>query len=137
MKRTITAITVVCILAGLISTFVFAERKANEIWMGDFMLFRIRAAAGGYSIEERVAAIQERTNVLLRERKSDIVFGFKTAGTDANIYTDDALYMTVTSADAKANNTTPMRLAEVWAGRMMRAFVKTYPDCEQCRLKKL
>ncbi len=100
----------------------------REVRLGDFLLLRVRCAAGGYTIDERVNALQLRANDLLRAKKTTITCSVRMSGADANIYTDDKFFMTVTPADGKANGTTAEKLANTWAQRLRTVFPKSTPD---------
>ncbi len=115
-KHTLVIVTAV-LLAVILASAVVAQ-EAREIWMGGYMLLRIRNGAGGYSLDQRVAEIQLRANNLLQLDRNIESFTIRRSGNDANIYADGALFMTVTPADAAANGTTVEGLARVWAQRL-------------------
>ena len=54
-KHTLVIVTAV-LLAVILASAVVAQ-EAREIWMGGYMLLRIRNGAGGYSLDQRVAEI--------------------------------------------------------------------------------
>jgi hypothetical protein len=89
----------------------------------------VRCGTGGFSIDERVNAIQLRANDLLRANKTTMEFSVRMSGADANIYADGTLFMTVTVDDAKANGgDTTEALANTWAQRLRTVFPKSTPD---------
>lgn len=110
------AVAIVVVLACSIAS----PAATGDVWLGSHLLLRIRTAAGGYSIEQRVDAIQLRANNLLQEDKVVSAVTVQKSGYDANIYTDGELFMTVTAADARANGTTVEALANQWAQRIKR-----------------
>ena len=127
MKKSITMTVVVLLLTVLACSTAWSQ-DAREVWIGGYLLLRVRCPAGGYSIAERVAALQERANILLGTNKPTMKFSVKKFGTDANIYADATLFMTVTPADAKTNGTTSAKLADVWAARLRDLYPKAIPS---------
>ena len=127
MKKSITMI-VASILLTLLACSIAWSEDVREVRIGDYLLLRIRCPAGGFSVDERVAALQQRANNLLKGGKEYSTFSVRTSGTDANIYAEDVFFMTVTPADAKANGTTAEKLANIWAERLRVRFAKSTPD---------
>jgi hypothetical protein len=127
MKKNTTMTFVIIFLAVLACSAAWSE-DAREVRIGDYLLLRVRCPAGGLSIDERVAALQQRTNNLLKGGKEYSTFSVRKSGTDANIYAQDVFFMTVTPADAKANGTTAEKLANIWAERLRVRFAASTPD---------
>jgi hypothetical protein len=90
----------------------------GEVWLGNSLVLRVRSAAAGYTIDQRVNALQVRANDLLKAGRDIPSITVRTSGRDAVVYTGDKVFVTVTSADAQANGTTTERLASIWAGRL-------------------
>lgn len=127
MNRLVT-ITVFAVLLATIACSVAWSEDTREVRLGNYLLLRVRCPAGGYSIAERVATLQQRTNDLLKGGKEYSTFSVRKDGNDANIYAEDVFFMTVTPADAKANGTTSETLANTWAERLRNIFPKSTPD---------
>lgn len=127
MKKYIT-ITVVTILLATLACSVAWSEGTREVRLGNYLLLRVRCAAGGYTIDERVNALQLRANNLLKAGKEYSTFTVRKAGNDFNIYAEDVFFMTVTPADAQANGTTSELLANIWAERLRTIFPKSTPD---------
>ena len=125
-KRIIVTIFTV-LLATLANTMVWSE-GTREVRLGEYLLLRVRCAAGGFSVDERVNTLQLRANELLRDGKQYATFTVKKSGNDANIYADDSLFMTVGPCDAVANGTTSEKLANIWAQRLRDIFPRSTPD---------
>jgi hypothetical protein len=120
MNRNITMVavaTLVAIMALLVCSTVWAQDN-RQVWLGNSLLLRVRTAAGGYTIEQRVEAIQRRANALLEKGMSIPKVAVRKSGASANIYAGNTLFMTVTPADGRTNGTTSMKLANIWAGRL-------------------
>ncbi|MES2461376.1 MAG: hypothetical protein V4671_12405 [Armatimonadota bacterium] len=86
------------------------------------ILMRIRTGAGGYTAEQRGAAVQDRLqNILSTENLTpeDIVVKQVRPYQDASIYVRDRLLITVDRKLAETNgNNEPGALAAQWAERM-------------------
>lgn len=127
MKSKIT-MTVVIILLTVLACSIAWSQDTEEVRIGDYLLLRVRCPAGGYTILERVAALQQRANNLLRANKTFMAFTVSMSGSDANIYTDGIFFMTVGPGDARANGTTAAKLASIWAERLRGMFPRSTPD---------
>ena len=117
MKKHITIAVFTILLAALACSVAWSE-GTREVRLGNYLLLRVRCPAGGYTIDERVNALQLRANDLLADGRNVSAFTVRKAGTDSNIYADNTLFMTVGIADAKANGTTSEKLANIWAERL-------------------
>ena len=129
MKNHITIAVFTIFLAALACCAAWPE-GTREVTLGHYLVLRVRCDAGGYTIDQRVIALQERANDLLRANKTTMTFSVRMSGADANIYTDHILFMTVTPEDAKANGTTAEKLANIWAQRLRTVFPKSDPDSQ-------
>lgn len=94
-----------------------------------YLILRIRVAQGGMTAAERVSEIQIRLQDLMayqfayededipnrlqaRRWRGEVIIG-----------TPDCLLVTVTQADARANNSDCLALARLWRDRLARAMV--------------
>ena len=127
MKKYVTITFLTILLATLACSFAWSE-GTREVRLGDYLLLRVRCAAGGYTIDERVNALQLRANNLLKGGRKYSSVTVRNAGKDSNIYVDDTFFMTVTSADAKMNGTSSEKLANIWAERLRGILPKSTPD---------
>jgi hypothetical protein len=127
MKK-ITGTALATILLTVLACAIAWSGDAREVRIGNYLLLRIRCAAGGYSVDERAAALQQRANNLLNGGKEYSTFSVSKFGKAVNIYAENVFFMTVTPADAQANGTTPMKLARIWAARLRDLFPKSTPD---------
>jgi hypothetical protein len=86
------------------------------------ILMRIRTGAGGYTAEQRAAAVQDRLQAILSTenlKPEDIVVKQTRPYQDASIYVRDRLLITVDRKLAQSNgNNEPGALAAQWAERM-------------------
>jgi hypothetical protein len=112
-------------LTLLISIYIYSigwSVDSRQIWLANSPVMTIRNGAGGYTINQRVEEIQRRANDLLQYGRNTPMFTTIRSGFDCNIYADNKFFMTVTSADARANNTTPENLANTWIERLNYVF---------------
>lgn len=126
MRKLILLICVVALLSGLVSAVIAAE--PGEIAMGGFLLWRIRCASAGYTLEERTDIIQARVNNLLTLGAFDpSMIRIVTSGNDVSIYADQTLVITIDECTARTNHTTPAGLAQVWAERLRVIYPQAAP----------
>ena len=109
-----------------------AEAPANSapLTLGGVTLLQFRAAAGGYSPEQRRSQIQSRiieilSHAELGPRDVRVVPG--PGGQSATIQVGPMLFVTATDADARANQSTPEQLANTWAENFRRGFAAAKP----------
>lgn len=127
MKRVLAIAVSVIMLAAIASSIAQCE-QSGEVWLTNFLLLRIRCAAGGCSAVQRADAIQQRANDLLALGKGIPKVTVKKSGADANIYTNKTLFMTVTAADGKTAKTTSVKLANIWAQRLRTILPQATPE---------
>ncbi len=97
-----------------------SKYSATSVFVGGTSIMRVRFSSGGYTPEQRAAAIQERVNRLLSQgpiHPGDITVR-DLSGADSAVYVKDQLLFTADSATARANQTSPHDLAEKWAENM-------------------
>ena len=126
MNRTIVVAVAAAVLTMMASSACMAE--SVDVMMADFLLLRVRCPAGGYTAEERATQIQARANALLVLDGFDLsTIKVEKVGTDAILYAGGELLVTVDECTARANKTTPERLANVWADRLRTIYPKVVP----------
>ncbi len=105
------------------------KSAVHDVWMADFLLLRVRCPAGGYTVQQRANAIEMRANNLLKLGGFDLatVKVWK-SGNDALLYANGQLLVTVDPCTAMANDTTPERLANLWAQRLRTIYPKVVPE---------
>ena len=117
MNRNIRLIVAAIFLTVLACSTVWPA-GTGEVWLGNSLVLRVRCPAAGYTIDQRVNALQLRANDLLEAGKDIPTITVRKSGKDASVYAGDKLFVTVTTADAQANGTTTQKLANIWAARL-------------------
>ena len=93
------------------------QEPPGIVTVGGELVLRVRFSAGGMTPQQRADAITQRLVRILQDpdiQPSDIVVK-PIAGGEAAIYVKDALLVTVDKKHAQVNQTTPIKLAEMWA----------------------
>ena len=125
MKRFILVLAAVMAFAGLGPVYA---AQPGDVMMVGFLLFRVRYPSPTMTVEQRADAIQARVNDLLFIGGVDLsTLRIEMVGKDAAIYVADKLLVTVDEPTARANKTTPMQLARVWADRFIAAYPEAVP----------
>ncbi len=127
MVRILATISALILLIALTGSIAQSQQDGT-VYLGGFMLLRMRTPAGGFSAEQRAAALQMRANALLQLGKGIPKVTTVRAGKDVNILTDRNLFVTVTQADARANRTTVDKLAAIWANRLRTILPQATPE---------
>jgi hypothetical protein len=116
------------VLAAVLGTASLGQDNIPVFWDGHLML-RVRVAAGGLTPEDRASEIQMRLEDLMADQfsheRQDLVerIAVRPFGGEAVITGPSGLLLTVTQADARANDTTIPWLAEYWRGRVEAAMI--------------
>lgn len=127
MIRILATLSALVLLVGLTCSIALSQQDGT-VYLGGFMLLRMRTPAGGFSAEQRAAALQMRANALLQLGKGIPRVTTVRTGKDVNIFTDRNLFVTVTQADARANHTTTDKLAAIWASRLRTILPQATPE---------
>ena len=119
---------VVFTCAFLLLCALIAFGQEADVKLAGYTLFRMRCPSAGYSISERAAAIQRRANDLLTAEGIDLsTVKVVPIGNEAAIYVAGNLLVTVDNCTAKANGTTPIKLANIWADRLKKIYPVVVP----------
>jgi hypothetical protein len=118
------------ILAAMTAAPGAVESEGNRLTLGGVLVLEFRAAAGGYTAEQRKAAMQDRVVEILSRpdlgpEQVRVVIG--KGGHWAKVMAGPVLLVTATEADARANQSTPAKLAAVWAENFRRGFAAAKP----------
>ncbi|MCS3917801.1 hypothetical protein Q2T83_14970 [Fervidibacter sacchari] len=110
----------VLILSALLAPAVPQQTPSDVVFGGEYF-FRLRASAGGLSPEERAAALQVRFTLVftrLLAQGKPLTVRVHSLGAVKSISVADIPFVTVTAADAEANQMTVEQLANVWANNL-------------------
>jgi hypothetical protein len=104
--------------------------NAARLTLGGVTILQFRAAAGGFSPEERRSELQSRVVEILSHEElnpSDVRVVIGPGGHSATVQVGPLLFVTATEADARANQSTPEELANTWAQNLRRGFAAAKP----------
>ncbi len=103
------------------ATFVAAQQTPSDVAFGGEYFFRFRASAGGLSPEVRASVLQSRlTHVFTRllAQGAQLSVHVRSLGAMRVISVAGVPFVTVTLADAEANQMAVEQLAKVWANNL-------------------
>lgn len=124
-RITIVILMIIVMTAVIVPAFAAEE---GDVMMADFLLLRIRCPVAGYTIAQRVDAVQRRANDLLVLGGIDLsTVHTQRIGWDVAIYAGGKLLVTVSECDARVNRTTVGKLAKVWMDRFVEIYPKVVP----------
>ena len=131
MKKHIAITVFTILLATLACSFAWSE-GTQEVRLGDYLLLRVRCPAGGYTIDERVNALQLRANNLLKGGKEYSAFTVRKAGKDCNIYVDDTFFMTVGPGRRQSERHNQREAGQHLGGTPSHHLPQVYPRQARC-----
>ncbi|MFN3420236.1 MAG: hypothetical protein ACK40X_00745 [Armatimonadota bacterium] len=109
------------ILACGFTTLAVAQQTPSDVAFGGEHFFRFRASAGGLSPEARASVLQSRlTHVFTRllAQGAQLTVHVRSLGAMRSISVAGVPFVTVTLADAEANQMTVEQLTKVWANNL-------------------
>ena len=133
MKR---SMIVVIIVLGLLVAFAATAiaqsvPKTYDIYMGGYLIMRVRTGSDELSLKERRQIVQQRVTDLMKcSNTGEIKVAVTKNGNDYNIVANDILIVTVSADDANANKTTTMKQARAWAANIEKTFPKAIAACD-------
>lgn len=101
-----------------------------RVTLGGVTILEFRAAAGGFTPEQRKAAMQSRIVEILSHEElgsGHVRVERGKGGRTARVMVGRMLLITATGADAQANRSTPEKLARAWAANFRRALAAGKP----------
>lgn len=105
--------------------------KTHDIYMGGYVIMRIRTGSEELSIKERKLIVQQRVTDLMQcTDTGEIEVKVTKNGSDYNITANGILIVTVSSDDARANKTTAWKQAKAWASNIEKTFPKAASACK-------
>jgi hypothetical protein len=123
----------IAICLSLLGVLIFTETAysftmAEKIIVGDDVIMVARCSAGGMSTEERINSINDRLSRIIgyEDLRPGNIRISKLAG-ETVIMVGDELFLTVTRADARANNADIDSLARRWMRNARAVLFKARP----------
>lgn len=100
---------------------LLAGAEVGEVLIDGQVVFRIRTSAGGLSPYERAQTVAERLNRLMSKPVQPENIRATVVNSQAVVLMDSEVVITADEEHARLNNTTPIRLAALWALQLRRA----------------
>jgi hypothetical protein len=127
MKQVMAIPTIAVLLALLALPALSAIRAiahpSGKMIIGNQVVLKIRSAAGGMSIQQRVDQITTRLNRRLGSREFDPRFiTVRRYGGEYSVMHKDSLIVTADSETAALNQTSSEKLANQWAANLRRVI---------------
>ena len=127
MKHVLAISTIAVLLALLalpaLSAIQAIANPTGEMIIGYQVVLRIRDAAGGMTVQQRVDQITTRLNKRLGSRDFDpTLITVRKYGGEYAVMHGDSLIVTADSKTAAYNKTSPENLAKQWAANLRRVI---------------
>lgn len=126
--RSLVALALTLGLLGGLAAPALAE--VGDVIVGGVLILRIRAEAGGMSIEQRVVVVHQRiVEALSRVRpfRPEAV-AIRMVGGQPTLFVGDIMIITVDANHARLNGSTQQALAEIWARNLREGLPKAVPQ---------
>lgn len=102
---------------------------AGDVVVGGILVLRVRAEAGGMSIEQRAMIVEQRiTNALSKGRPAASAITIRLVNAQPAIFVGEIMLITVDANHARINGTTQRALAEIWLRNLQEALPKAVPQ---------
>lgn len=125
MKPLTIAVTALSLTAVLAAP---AAAALGDVVAGGMLILRIRAEAGGLSIEQRAMIVEQRiTEALSKLRPTAQAITIRTVNAQPAIFVGDIMIITVDANHARLNGSTQQALAEIWLRNLQVALPKAVP----------
>jgi hypothetical protein len=130
VKRLALTMFAVAVFVTVFASYAGAFTMSQRVVVSGQLIAIARVPAGGYSADERINQVNERLAYILGYEPLAPRYIHVRAMCDGSraIMVGDRLLITVTAADARANNTTIARLTEVWLARAREAIPQARPN---------
>ena len=118
------------LISGILSNAAMAYYSTpGDVVVGNQVVMRIRDNAGGYSVEERVKAVNERlVEILSYAPVNEVSITVHLVKGNYVISVGKYQLITIDKNMADSNKTTPEKLAKDWAKKLLPALQKQKPN---------
>ena len=129
MKRLALILVAATAMLAALSTSASAFTMSEKVVVANQLIAIARAPAGGMSADQRINRVNERLAYILGYEPLDArnTYAVPAPGGSMSIMVGNRLLITVTSADARANNTTVPGLTREWLMRAREALPQARP----------
>jgi hypothetical protein len=129
MKHIVLGLSILLSLLVLSNAAMAYYSTPGDIVVGNEVVMRIQDNAGGYSVEERVKAVNHRlVEILSYAPVNDVSISVHLMKGDYVISVGKYELITVDKNLADKNNTTPEKLAKEWAKNLLPALKREKPN---------
>ena len=129
MKKVVFVLSLLLVSCFLCDAAMAYYSTPGDIVVGNEVVMRIRDSAGGYSVEERVKAVNERlVEILSYAPVNDVSVTVHMVRGNYAISVGKYHLITIDKNMADANNVTPEKLAKTWAKNLLPALKKQKPN---------
>lgn len=103
--------------------------ETGDVVVGGVIVLRIRAEAGGMSVQERLVQVRRRiVEALSRTRGTAPPVTVRRVAGQAAIFAGEVLIITVDANHARLNGMSQQALADLWAARLREGLAKAAPQ---------
>lgn len=129
MKRFALILIATAALMVALSSYAGAFTMSEKVVVANQLIAIARVSAGGMTADQRINRVNERLAYILGYEPLDAknVYAVPSRGGTMSIMVGNRLLITVTSADAMANNTTVPVLTRYWLVRAREAMPQARP----------
>ncbi|MEQ8190367.1 MAG: hypothetical protein ABRQ39_20540 [Candidatus Eremiobacterota bacterium] len=129
MKHIVLGFSLLFCLLVLSNSAMAYYSTPGDVVVGNEVIMRIRDNAGGYSVEERVKAVNERlVEILSYAPVNNVSVSVHLMRGNYVISVGKYQLITVDKNMADANNTTMEKLAKTWAEKLLPALKREKPN---------
>lgn len=129
-RLTTLACTALLLAVSVLGALAQTNPNVHNIYMGGYVIMRIRTGSDELSLKERKLIVQQRvTNLMKCSDSGDISVTVRKNGNDYDVIANNQLIITVSKDDANANKTSTLRQARMWAMNIKDVFPKAIAAC--------
>lgn len=130
MKRLALTMFVTAVILTVFASYAGAFTMSEKVVVSNQLIAIARTPAGGYSADQRINMVNDRLAYILgyEPLAPRDIYARALPGGSRAIMVGNRLLITVTPADARANNTTVAGLTRVWLQHARQAIPQARPN---------